>query len=124
MKRYVADTHALYWYLTASPRLTDAARAAFDEGARGWDGHDPPIPRAGRVLLFARCSYRDSRRCTSANLSNLGVHRRDQGSLLFDLSLFAFLCLQVAGIVATLVLARVGVCDRCSQAQRCFYCSE
>lgn len=35
MKRYVADTHALYWYLTASPRLSDAARAAFDEGARG-----------------------------------------------------------------------------------------
>ena len=35
MRRYVADTHALYWYLTASSRLTDAARAAFDEGARG-----------------------------------------------------------------------------------------
>jgi PIN domain nuclease of toxin-antitoxin system len=35
MKLYVADTHALYWYLTASPRLSEAARAAFDEGARG-----------------------------------------------------------------------------------------
>lgn len=35
MNLYVADTHALYWYLTASPHLSDTARAAFDEGARG-----------------------------------------------------------------------------------------
>jgi PIN domain nuclease of toxin-antitoxin system len=35
MNLYVADTHALYWHLTASPRLSDAAGAAFDEGVRG-----------------------------------------------------------------------------------------
>lgn len=35
MNRYVADTHALFWYLIASPRLSSAARQAFDEGARG-----------------------------------------------------------------------------------------
>ncbi len=35
MNRYVADTHALFWYLTASPRLGSAAKEAFDEGARG-----------------------------------------------------------------------------------------
>jgi PIN domain nuclease of toxin-antitoxin system len=35
MNLYVADTHALYWYLTASPHLSDAARAAFDEGVHG-----------------------------------------------------------------------------------------
>ncbi len=35
MKLYVTDTHALYWYLTASPHLSNAARTAFDEGARG-----------------------------------------------------------------------------------------
>jgi PIN domain nuclease of toxin-antitoxin system len=35
MNLYVADTHALFWYLTASSRLSDAARAAFDEGVRG-----------------------------------------------------------------------------------------
>jgi len=35
MNRYVADTHALFWYLTASPRLGHQARSAFDEGAYG-----------------------------------------------------------------------------------------
>ncbi|MEK7833996.1 MAG: PIN domain-containing protein [Acidobacteriota bacterium] len=35
MNRYVADTHALYWYLVASPNLSPAAKAAFDEGLRG-----------------------------------------------------------------------------------------
>jgi PIN domain nuclease of toxin-antitoxin system len=32
---YIADTHALFWYLTASPRLSARAKHAFDEGARG-----------------------------------------------------------------------------------------
>jgi len=35
LKAYVADTHALFWYLTASPRLGAQAKSAFDEGARG-----------------------------------------------------------------------------------------
>ena len=35
MKQYVADTHALFWYLAAGPRLSANAKAAFDEGARG-----------------------------------------------------------------------------------------
>jgi PIN domain nuclease of toxin-antitoxin system len=35
VKSYVADTHALFWYLTASPRLGTAAKKAFDESARG-----------------------------------------------------------------------------------------
>jgi PIN domain nuclease of toxin-antitoxin system len=35
MKSYVADTHALFWYLSASPRLSPQAKIAFDEGARG-----------------------------------------------------------------------------------------
>jgi len=35
MDFYVADTHALFWYLTASPRLGTNAKAAFDEGAKG-----------------------------------------------------------------------------------------
>jgi len=34
MNEYVADTHALLWYLTASPRLSAAAKAAFDEGVK------------------------------------------------------------------------------------------
>lgn len=32
---YVVDTHALFWYLTASPRLSPRAKRTFDEGTRG-----------------------------------------------------------------------------------------
>ncbi len=32
MNEYIADTHALFWYMTASPRLSAIAKAAFDEG--------------------------------------------------------------------------------------------
>lgn len=35
MKRYVADTHALFWYLAASPKLSRSAKQAFDESANG-----------------------------------------------------------------------------------------
>lgn len=35
MKDYVADTHALYWYLLASPQLSVNAKDAFDEGLNG-----------------------------------------------------------------------------------------
>ena len=35
MNRYIVDTHTLFWYLTASPRLGSRAKAAFDEGACG-----------------------------------------------------------------------------------------
>jgi predicted nucleic acid-binding protein len=35
MNHYVADTHALFWYLIASPQLGSQAKQAFDEGVRG-----------------------------------------------------------------------------------------
>ena len=35
MNAYVADTHALYWYLTAGPKLGANALAAFLEGEQG-----------------------------------------------------------------------------------------
>ncbi|MGI8639967.1 MAG: type II toxin-antitoxin system VapC family toxin [Pyrinomonadaceae bacterium] len=35
MDFYVTDTHALFWYLTASPKLGVNAKTAFDEGAKG-----------------------------------------------------------------------------------------
>ena len=35
MKYYLADTHALYWYLSASPQLGDNDKAAFEEGVKG-----------------------------------------------------------------------------------------
>jgi hypothetical protein len=34
VKTYVVDMHALFWYLTASPRLSARAKDAFDEGKR------------------------------------------------------------------------------------------
>ncbi|CAN5857362.1 hypothetical protein BH20ACI4_BH20ACI4_34800 [soil metagenome] len=35
MNEYVADTHALLWYLQNSPRLGQNASAAFDEADNG-----------------------------------------------------------------------------------------
>ena len=35
MNLYVADTHTLFWYFTASPSLGSQALAAFDEAKRG-----------------------------------------------------------------------------------------
>lgn len=35
MNLYVIDTHALFWYLTASPKLGKKAKQAFREGADG-----------------------------------------------------------------------------------------
>jgi hypothetical protein len=35
MSEYVADTHALFWYLTAAPQLGANALAAFGEGEQG-----------------------------------------------------------------------------------------
>lgn len=35
MNYYVADTHALFWYLTGSPRLGGKALDSFQEGTRG-----------------------------------------------------------------------------------------
>ena len=35
MSDYVTDTHALYWYLTASPKLGTNAQAAFLAGEHG-----------------------------------------------------------------------------------------
>jgi PIN domain nuclease of toxin-antitoxin system len=35
VNRYVTDTHALYWYLINSPRLSATANATFDEADSG-----------------------------------------------------------------------------------------
>ncbi|MCL4704146.1 PIN domain-containing protein [bacterium] len=35
MNDYVADTHALYWYLTRDPRLGTQAQAVFEQAASG-----------------------------------------------------------------------------------------
>jgi hypothetical protein len=63
MTPYVADTHALFWYLTGSTRLGAGAKKAFDEGAAGTATiHIPVIvpaelhflnEKVGRPLNFA-----------------------------------------------------------------------
>jgi predicted nucleic acid-binding protein len=35
VNRYVTDTHALFWYRTASPRLSAPAKAVFEDAAKG-----------------------------------------------------------------------------------------
>jgi PIN domain nuclease of toxin-antitoxin system len=35
MNHYVADTHAIFWYLTDAPQLGDQASAAFEEADNG-----------------------------------------------------------------------------------------
>ncbi len=35
MNRFVVDTHAMFWYLTSSPRLGRHARDAFASGVNG-----------------------------------------------------------------------------------------
>jgi PIN domain nuclease of toxin-antitoxin system len=59
---FVADTHALFWYLTGSDRLGHAAKSTFDAASRGeCIIHIPVIvlaelhfviEKAGRVLDF------------------------------------------------------------------------
>jgi len=52
MNHYVGDTHALFWYLTASPRLGSGAASAFAEADAGnaWI-HIPAIVLAELVFL-------------------------------------------------------------------------
>ena len=37
MKRYALDTHALFWYLTASPNLSEKAKTAIEKGIESGD---------------------------------------------------------------------------------------
>jgi PIN domain nuclease of toxin-antitoxin system len=52
MAAYVADTHALLWYLGGSPLLGANARIAFDEAVSGAsDIHIPAIVLAELIML-------------------------------------------------------------------------
>ena len=37
LKRYALDTHALFWYLTASPNLSEKAKTAIEKGIESGD---------------------------------------------------------------------------------------
>lgn len=55
MTSYVADTHALLWYLGGSPLLGVTARAAFDEKIGGVSQvHAPAIVLAEAVMLIEK----------------------------------------------------------------------
>ena len=93
MTVYVADTHALYWHLTASTRLGAAAVRAFDEGTRGearilihaivlaelfWI-----LAKQGKASAFAEVI--DSLR-TAAQFTLIDLHCDDLGDLVADAS--------------------------------------
>lgn len=50
MNFYVADTHALFWYLTNSPSLGPGARLGFDEADTGQAVIC--VPAIGVVAIF------------------------------------------------------------------------
>ena len=57
MSDYVTDTHALYWYLTASPKLGANAQGAFLNGEQGKARiHIPSIVLA--ELYYLNVKYR------------------------------------------------------------------
>jgi predicted nucleic acid-binding protein len=84
---YVADTHALFWYLTASPRLGSQAKAAFDRGAAGQATILIPAivlaelhyvnEKAGRPLSFSQelAKLGQAGQFTFVSLHGHGCHR-------------------------------------------------
>jgi len=53
MPHYVADTHALLWYLGGSPMLGVAARAAFDDAANGTSQVSVPASALAELVSLA-----------------------------------------------------------------------
>ena len=53
MTHYVADTHALLWYLGGSPMLGVAARIAFDEAANGTSQVSVPAIALAELVSLA-----------------------------------------------------------------------
>ena len=64
MTHYVADTHALLWYLGGSPLLGVAARTAFDEAANGTS--QVSVPAIALAELVQRKRIGQSHRLRSA----------------------------------------------------------
>jgi len=68
VNQYVADTHALFWYLTGSPHLGDKAKEAFDEDTAVPEMHDRMIVGVAR-RLNAVCLTRDAAVIASEQVS-------------------------------------------------------
>ena len=53
MTLYLADTHALIWYLSGSPLLSTNARAAFDEAIHGDSQAIVPAIVLAEIVMLA-----------------------------------------------------------------------
>jgi len=84
MNRYVIDTHALFWYLTQSPRLSSTAKAVFEQGIAQTAILVIPVivlaelyylnEKAGRPLDFAKEYARIE---NSSQFEILSLHAQD-----------------------------------------------
>lgn len=52
MATYVADTHALVWYLAGSPLLSESARQVFDEAVKGESQVIVPVISLAELILM------------------------------------------------------------------------
>ena len=98
VNRYVVDTHALFWYLTASPRLGLQARRALDEGARGQAVIYVP------VIVLAELYFLNEKAGRPLNFSVEYIRFRQSGQVVLSL-----LCRRMCW-----TLTEMQVCRRCT----------
>lgn len=77
VNRYVVDTHALFWYLTASPRLGLRARRALDEGTQGQAVIYVP------VIVLAELHFLNEKAGRPLNFSEEYIRLRQSGQVVF-----------------------------------------
>lgn len=77
VNRYVADTHALFWYLTASSRLGLQARRALDEGTQGQAVIYVP------VIVLAELYFLNEKSDRPLDFSVEYIRLRQSGQLVF-----------------------------------------
>lgn len=114
MNRYVIDTHALFWYLTGSPRLSVAAKAVFEEGIAQTAILVIPVivlaelyylnEKAGRPLDFAKEYARIE---NSSQFEILSLHAQDVVDFAKDTSIVEMHDRMIAGVARRLNAACV-----------------
>ena len=73
--RYVADTHALVWYLSGSPRLGKLARQAFDEAVNSESEVLIPAIVLAEIIMLAEKNKAASADEILKSLSEAGSFR-------------------------------------------------
>ena len=114
MNRYVIDTHALFWYLTGSPRLSVAAKAVFEVGIAQTAILVIPVivlaelyylnEKAGRPLDFAKEYARIE---NSSQFEILSLHAQDVVDFAKDTSIVEMHDRMIAGVARRLNAACV-----------------